>query len=193
MTLKPPPDPPSDPPSNAPFSSPPDPPSAPPAGHYRAALDAAAREYEELSRQRREIDARLAQLAQTMGTLNRLCGFTATVFWGLTDACRVVLRGAGHPMTPLEVRDRLEAMGFDLSKYTSSLAAIHTVLKRLQEARELRFVELDSGKFAYEWQQAPARGSIALNESKLAELVSEGDLNDPEPAVVPRAKKRRKK
>ena len=62
-------------------------------------------------------------------------------------------------MTPLEVRDRLEAIGFDLSKYSSSLAAIHTVLKRLQEARELRFVELDSGKFAYEWQQAPARGA----------------------------------
>ena len=136
---------------------------------YRAALDAATREYEELSQQRRDIDKRLAQLAQTIGTLNRLCGFTPTVFWGLTDACRVVLRGTGHPMTPLEVRDRLEAIGFDLSKYSSSLAAIHTVLKRLQEARELRFVELDSGKFAYEWQQPPARGALALNESELAD------------------------
>jgi hypothetical protein len=192
MTLKPPSDPPFDPPSNSPSGPLPDP-SAAPSEYYRAALDAASREYEELSRQRREIDNRLSQLAQTMGTLNRLCGFTANVFWGLTDACRVVLRGAGHPMTPLEVRDRLEAMGFDLSKYTSSLAAIHTVLKRLQDARELRFVELDSGKFAYEWQQAPARGAIAVNESKLSELVREGDLKHLEPGVVPGAKKRRKK
>src|SRR5580765_378838 len=145
---------------------------------YRAALEAATREYEELGQQRRDIDKRLAQLAQTIGTLNRLCGFTPTVFWGLTDACRLVLKGAGHPMTPLEVRDRLEAIGFDLSKYSSSVAAIHTVLKRLQEARELRFVELDSGKFAYEWQQAPARGAIALNESEVAELLREGDLRD---------------
>ena len=67
---------------------------------YQAALAAAVREYEALGEQRREIDTRLAQLAQTIGTLNRLCGFTPTVYWGLTDACRLVLKGAGHPMTP---------------------------------------------------------------------------------------------
>src|SRR3981081_1761645 len=116
---------------------------------YRLALDAAVREYEALGQQRPEIDKRLAQLAQTIGTLNRLCGFVPTVFWGLTDACRVVLRNAGHPMPTIEVRDRLEAIGLDLSKYSSSLAAIHTVLKRLSEAKEFRFVELASGKFAY--------------------------------------------
>jgi hypothetical protein len=157
---------------------------------YRAALDAARQEYDELGRQRQDIDKRLAQLAQTMGTLNRLCGFVPTVFWGLTDACRVVLKGAGHPMTPIEVRDRLEAIGFDLSKYSSSLAAIHTVLKRLHEACELRYVELDSGKFAYDWQQAPARGALALNESELADLVTERQL---ERGAVARARKPRKK
>src|SRR4051794_15368289 len=109
---------------------------------YRAALDAATREYETLAEERKQLDQRLAQLAQTIGTLNRLCGFVPNVFWGLTDACRVVLRGAGHPMTPLEVRGRLEAMGFDLSKYSSALAAIHTVLRRLKDVHELRFVEL---------------------------------------------------
>ena len=136
---------------------------------YRLALDAAVREYEQLAQQRKEIDQRLAQLAQTIGTLNRLCGVVSNVFWGLTDACRVVLRGAGHPMTPMEVRDRLEAIGLDLSKYSSSLAAIHTVLKRLQGAGELTFVELESGKFAYDWRQGPTRG-LAINESELARL-----------------------
>jgi hypothetical protein len=135
---------------------------------YRRALDTAVREYEELGRRRREIDARLAQLAETIGTLNRLCGFDATLFWGLTDACRTVLRNAGHPMTPLEVRERLGAIGFDLSKYSNSLAAIHTVLKRLGEAGEIRFLELDTGKFAYEWQQPPKR--LALDESPLKRL-----------------------
>jgi hypothetical protein len=139
---------------------------------YRAALEAAVREYEELGRQRREIDKRLAQLVQTIGTLNRLCGFVPNVVWGLTDACRFVLRGAGHPMTPTEVRDRLEAMGFDLSKYSSSLAAIHTVLKRLKEAGEADFVELDSGKFAYQWQKPPK--ALALNEEYLAQFESPG-------------------
>jgi hypothetical protein len=135
---------------------------------YHRALEAAVREYEELGRQRTAIDKRLAQLAQTIGTLNGLCGFVPNVFWGLTDACRVVLRGAGHPMTPVEVRDRLQAIGFDLSKYSSSLAAIHTVLKRLRDAREADFVELDSGRFAYEWQRPPR--AAALDERALARL-----------------------
>jgi hypothetical protein len=136
--------------------------------HYRQALEAAVREYEELGRKRREIDDRLAQLSQTIGTLNRLCGFAPSVFWGLTDACRIVLRNAGHPMTPTEVRDRLLGIGVDLSKYSSGLAAIHTVLKRLRDAAEVRFVQLESGKFAYEWARPPK--SLALNETALSRL-----------------------
>jgi hypothetical protein len=155
---------------------------------YRVALDAAIREYEQLGEKRREIDQRLAQLAQTIGTLNRLCGFVSTVFWGLTDACRVVLKGAGHPMTPMEVRDRLEAIGFDLSKYSSSLAAIHTVLKRLHEAGELSFVELASGKFAYEWLRAPTR-ALAIDEADLARL----DVTRLERSAPTKAKPRRRK
>ena len=135
-------------------------------GEYRQALEAAAREYEELGKKKREIEDRLAQLSQTISTLNRLCGVTPTVFWGLTDACRLVLRNAGHPLTPTEVRDRLQSIGVDLSKYSSSLAAIHTVLKRLREADELRFIQLESGRFAYEWDRPPK--SQAMNESALA-------------------------
>src|SRR5579872_2862488 len=106
---------------------------------YRDALASAIKEYEELGAQRREIDDRLAQLAQTISTLSRLVGLTPTVPLGLTDACRLALR-AGVPMTPLEVRDRLLGFGVDLSKYVSDLAAIHTVLKRLNEAGEARIV-----------------------------------------------------
>ena len=139
---------------------------------YRRALDAAVREYEELGAKRREIDARLAQLAQTIGTLNRLCGFVSTVQWGLTDACRVVLKGARGAMTPTDVRDRLDAIGFDLSKYTNSLAAIHTVLKRLHEAGEILFVERPGGRFACECRQTP--WPVVASEHKLAaDLISE--------------------
>jgi hypothetical protein len=97
-------------------------------GHYRRALEAAIREYEALGAQRRALDTRLAELAQSIGTLTRLLGLTPTVPLGLTDACRLVLRGSGVPMTPVEVRDRLSAIGDDLSIYTSELAVIHTIL-----------------------------------------------------------------
>jgi hypothetical protein len=47
---------------------------------------------------------------QTIGTLSRLCGLVPTVPMGLTDACRLVARGAGVPVTPADVRQRLQSM-----------------------------------------------------------------------------------
>ncbi len=127
---------------------------------YRSALDAAIKEYESLGEQRRTIDDRLAQLAQTIGTLSRLLGLTPTVPMGLTDACRLALRGAGLPLTPLEVRDRLLSIGVDLSVYANDLSAIHTVLKRLNESGEIKFITKGTGKPAYIWNH-PLRSQVA--------------------------------
>src|SRR5262252_3183057 len=131
---------------------------------YRAALDAAIKEYEALGDERRRIDDRLAQLAPTIGTLSRLLGLTPTVPLGLTDACRLALRGAGLPLTPLEVRDRLVSIGVDLSGYANDLSAIHTVLKRLNEAGETKFITkgTGSGKPAYIWNH-PLRSQVATS------------------------------
>jgi hypothetical protein len=119
---------------------------------YRTALDAAIREYESLGERRRAIDARLAQLAHTIGTLSRLVGHVPSVPLGITDAVRLVTR-AGVPLTPMDVRDRLHGIGFDLAGYASELSAIHTVLKRLNESGELRVVPRPNGKDAYLWQR----------------------------------------
>jgi hypothetical protein len=124
---------------------------------YRRALDAAVKEYEALGAERQRIDSRLAELAQSISTLWRLCGLTPTVPWGLTDACRVVLR-SGLPMTPTDVRDRLQGIGVDLSKYSSELAAIHTVLKRLNESGEVRYLVGGPRQGAYLWQK-PAKAA----------------------------------
>jgi hypothetical protein len=166
---------------------------------YRAALAAAIKEYEDLGRQRRAIDDRLAQLGQTVGTLTRLLGLTPTVPLGLTDACRMVLRG-GQPMTPVEVRDRLLAIGIDVSKYANDLAAVHTILKRLNGAGELRFVPREPGKHQYVWNR-PAT-AVALTpdivafkhdatHEREAMHATQGDDDDdePRPARVPRAKR----
>ena len=121
---------------------------------YRAALDAAIREYETLGAQKQDIDKRLAQLAQTIGSLSRLLGLVPTVPLGLTDAIRLVLR-AGMPMTPVDVRDRLASIGVNLEVYANDLAAVHTVLKRLNEAGEIRIVPRPNGKHAYLWEAPP--------------------------------------
>src|SRR6185503_1758244 len=158
--------------------------------NYRSALDAAVREYESLGAERQEIDRRLAHLAQTIGTLSRLLGLTPTGPLGLTDACRLVLRG-GLPLTPVEVRDRLLQIGVDLTVYANDLSAIHTVLKRLNESAEIRLVPKPSGKHAYLWQ-APPR-AIAIGED-IAEAIRAGGLAGHTHAPkVPEEKKKRKK
>src|SRR5262245_66014328 len=119
----------------------------------RRGLESATREYEELGAKRQAIDNRLAELAQTIGTLSNLLGLTPTVPMGLTDAVRLTVRGAGVPMTPTEVRDRLRSIGFDVSKYTNDLAAVHTILKRLNDAGELRFIPRTGGKHQYAWNR----------------------------------------
>jgi hypothetical protein len=121
---------------------------------YRAALEAAAKEYEALGEQRRTIDERLTQLAQTIGTLSRLIGLTPTVPLSITDAVRLAIR-AGVPMMPTEVRDRLLSIGVDLSSYSNELAVIHTVLKRLNEAGEIRVIPRPGGKNQYLWAKPP--------------------------------------
>lgn len=124
---------------------------------YRRALATAIREYEALGQQRQDVDRRLAEIMQTIGTLSRLCGLVPTVPIGLTDACRLVVRGAGVPVTPTDVRQRVQSIGFDLSKYSNDLAAIHTILKRLNESGELRFIPRgnEPGKHAYIWNHGP--------------------------------------
>lgn len=167
---------------------------------YRRALATAIREYEALGQQRQEIDKRLAEVMQTIGTLSRLCGLVPTVPIGLTDACRMVVRGAGVPVTPGEVRERLQAIGFDLSKYQNDLAAIHTILKRLNESGELRFVPrtyaaiggVDSAKRAYIWNQG--RHVVALGADikafmRDAELDREA-MRAPDAAHPPRVRTR---
>ena len=127
---------------------------------YRRALETAIREYEALGQQRQDLDTRLAEVAQTISSLSRLCGLVPTVPMGLTDACRLIVRGAGLPVTPLDVRDRLRAFGFDLSRYSNDLAAIHTILKRLNQAGELRFIARGTDKPAYIWNRPPRAVSL---------------------------------
>jgi hypothetical protein len=117
--------------------------------------------------------------------LSRLLGLTPTVPLGLTDACRLVLRG-GVPMTPLEVRDRLLEIGVDLTVYVNDLSAIHTVLKRLNEGGEIRLIPRPSGKTAYLWQ-APA--TAALIGAEIAEHMRRH--HQPPAGAPPRRKRKR--
>jgi len=129
-------------------------------GEYEGALARAIEEYERLGEERQRIDDRLAQLAQTISTLMRLLGRMPTVPFGLTDACRLVYRNAGIPLGPTDVRDRLRAIGVDLSVYSNEMAAIHTVVRRLHESGELRAMATP-GKQIFAWRTPVRSAAIA--------------------------------
>lgn len=147
---------------------------------YRKALEAAAREYEALGAERQRIDKRLSELAQTIATLSRLVGLVPTLRWGLTDACRTVVRNAGVPMTPIDVRDRLRGIGFDLSRYANDIAAVHTTLKRLNDAQELRMVGAPGvDKAAYVWNRPPKAAMLGPDATQVMRELAERKATTP--------------
>ncbi len=139
---------------------------------YRRALEAAAKEYEALGVERQRIDKRLGELAHTISTLSRLCGITSTVVWGLTDACRTVVRNAGVPLTVPEIHDRLGQIGVDLGGYSNSLAVVHTTVRRLHEASEFRMVA-GLGKTAYVWHSPSRAAAIGPDAAQVMRDVQE--------------------
>jgi len=158
---------------------------------YRTALQAAVQEYESLGEQRRAIDQRLDQLAQTIGTLSRLLGYTPTQPLGLTDACRLVYRNAGVPLSPTELRDRLRSIGVDLSVYSNEMAAIHTVVKRLNEAGELKFLAGSPRRHLYVWQR-PVR-AMAISPETAQFIREHGRFHTDRPAPPSSSRRRRPK
>lgn len=78
---------------------------------------------------------------------------------GLAEACRQVLKKSSKPMSPLEVRDGLKTLGYDLNKHKNEMASIHSVLKRMAESKESKDVKKHDLKDGtrYSWAGEPDR------------------------------------
>ena len=63
-------------------------------------------------------------------------GPPAGLVTGITDACKSAVWAANRLVTPAEVRDRVLLLGIPEQK--NLLASVHTVLKRLAKAGEIR-------------------------------------------------------
>jgi hypothetical protein len=72
---------------------------------------------------------------------------------GLTGAVSKVGRSSLEGFTAVQVRDLLQAMGFDLSKYSNALAAIHTTLRRLEAAKKVTATKSPTGETIYLWKE----------------------------------------
>jgi hypothetical protein len=122
---------------------------------YKAALEAARSEMQELLQDRALIDMRLGQLKDTIDALVALVKekpaelpSTEEVFGetGITAAIRVLLSHSRVPLAPMQIRTELMNRGFDLSDYANAMAVVHNTLKRLDKQGELMTVRDPSGQ-----------------------------------------------
>jgi hypothetical protein len=73
---------------------------------------------------------------------------------GLTDAVVTAFRSAfPSSLTPTEARDRLARLGFPIEHYKNPMAAVHTVINRLSEARKIVAVKNHKGEAAFAYQK----------------------------------------
>jgi hypothetical protein len=75
---------------------------------------------------------------------------------GVTEAVLTAFRSASpKPITAVEVRDRLEKLGFPIKDYRNGLAVIHTVISRLYDARKIAPQKNEKGETAFAYVLRP--------------------------------------
>ena len=133
-------------------------------GHeYKAELKRERTALAELLRQREELATKIAKQQTRVAALAALCeqseeiaNMTEMDLGGLTNACRTAFRAAGgRGLMPVEVRNALEQLRFPTQTHKNILASIHTVIRRLEQAGEIRKAihdkHIGEDKSVYQW------------------------------------------
>jgi hypothetical protein len=138
--------------------------------HYKQMLDELRDRYLEVSHRRDGLNRELATLAKSIEGLSALCGEESGIpdaempthltnevakawikYMGFADACRAVLRIAPSGLTPPEIRDALEMVGFPIEHRTNIMVSINVLMNRLIDAEEVEPITRDDAKKAYRW------------------------------------------
>lgn len=112
----------------------------------------------QIARQKRKVAA-LHELAQSEDDAPPLSGLVD----GLTDACRVVFMSFDKPLLPVEVRDKVQALG--IRPQSNLLASVHTTIRRMKQAGEIKEVFQPAGIggaaiAAYQWAGETAAAKL---------------------------------
>jgi hypothetical protein len=134
----------------------------------------------DLSQQLNDLEKRISTQREGIKGLALLCDQSHTVDLppdakkplagvGFTEAVRFVLRTCrAQQLTPVEVRNKLEYWGYDLTRYKSEfLASLHKVLQRLDESGEIKGIKASTGKVvAYQWITETEKALPSLESGK---------------------------
>lgn len=112
----------------------------------RTALETAIEHRDSLISQRAEIEHELAQQNKAINTLSYLLGENTESEFGLTDATLLAIRTSNIPLTPTEIRDRLQDMGYDMDSFSNAMASLHQVLIRLKDKGLITPISTTDGK-----------------------------------------------
>jgi hypothetical protein len=129
---------------------------------FKHALEAAREKLSGLLRGRDEINKEIANLENAIDSLEVLCGeapeelhfpkASEAFAENLRDAIRLVFNMARpNALTPTEVRDKLQEMGFHLDRYKYELPPIHNTIARLEAASEIELAPKLGGEKAYKF------------------------------------------
>ena len=135
------------------------------ASNYRKAYETARRELSDLLSQQQRLEKRIVTVRQSLQTLATLCEVKPSSDAAyllekstLGDEIRSILI-AEYPawVRPSHIKDRLERIGHDLTKYSNPQASIHMVLKRWAESRDAQEWEWPhDGKKVYRIPRTPS-------------------------------------
>jgi hypothetical protein len=106
---------------------------------------------------------------------------------GLTDAILTTFKSAfPNALTPVEAKNRLMRLGFPIEHYKNPMAAVHTVISRLFDARKIEAkTKNQAGEVEYAYRRIPGeeamrramarKGSL---QTALSQDQSESNLRD---------------
>jgi len=128
--------------------------------NYKDDLNASRAELVTLLGQREHLEIQIAKKRHQIAALLALSEENEEVgqeigmsLGGLTDAVLTAFRSAfPNPLTPVGVKDRLLNLGFPVEHYRNAMAAIHTVISRLFDARKIVPVKTAIGEIAYAYR-----------------------------------------
>jgi hypothetical protein len=123
---------------------------------YDDAFNAAELELREAIEERKKLDQRIEDLRETLIGLSNLCNkpiaditLLGVADAGLTEAIKMVLKFSDKPLTPVDIKRRLEDANFDLKRFANPMAVIHTAIGRMVGRDNIAQYETADGKPAY--------------------------------------------
>ncbi len=125
-------------------------------GRLKDLLEKAQAELVRLLEERKNLDWAIRKLQQDITHLGALCQVEVDDPFkqlGMTDAIRWIFGTRKEPLTASDVRDKLSEAGFDLSEYKNPMACVHTILKRLVQAEQVKTQTPQPGVTTFVWSE----------------------------------------